>query len=189
MTTDQFELRGKALEEEFFTKQNAKLKAALQRKLRDDEASAALATAAGITDEAVLHLMLEAGLSPQTGAAFALLPLILTAWADGKLDDAERQAVLDAAREESGITADSPAHDMLVHWLAAPPPRKLWRVWREYASALAQNLDANAKQVFKDSVIGRAERVAAASGGILGLGKRISKPERELLDELAAMLD
>lgn len=188
MTTDQFVVREKALEEEFFARENAKLKESLQRELRDEQASAALAKACGITDEAVLQHMLAAGLTPQTGAAFALLPLILTAWADGKLDDAERSAVLAAARDDSAIPEDSPAHEMLEHWLAKPPPRKLWRVWREYASALGQTLDADARQAFTDSVIGRAERVAAASGGILGLGTRISKSEREMLDELAAAL-
>jgi hypothetical protein len=185
---DQFVVREKALEEEFFARENAKLKESLQRKLRDEQASVALAKASGITDETVLQHMLAAGLSPQTGAAFALLPLILTAWADGKLDEAERSAVLAAARDDSGIPEDSPAYEMLEHWLATPPPRKLWRVWREYAGALAQTLDADAKRTFTDSVIGRAERVAAASGGILGLGTRISKSERAMLDELAAAL-
>ncbi|MDH3712820.1 MAG: hypothetical protein OET44_03105 [Gammaproteobacteria bacterium] len=188
MSTDQFVLREKALEEEFFAKESAKLKEALQSELRDEQASAALEKASGIADETVLHHMLAAGLSPQTGAAFALLPLILTAWADGKLDSEEKTAVLTAARDESGITEDSPAYEMLQHWLSKPPPRNLWRVWREYANALAQTLDADARQAFTDSVIGRAERVAAASGGILGLGKRISKPERKMLDELAAAL-
>ena len=102
MNKDQFVVREKALEEEFFARENAKLKESLQRKLHDEEASAALAKASGITDETVLQHMLAAGLTPQTGAAFALLPLILTAWADGKLDDAERSAVLAAAMALDG---------------------------------------------------------------------------------------
>ena len=188
MNTDQFAVREKALEEEFFARENAKLKEELQRKLLNEQESAALAKASGITDETVLQHMLEAGLSPQTGAAFSLLPLILTAWADGKLDEAERRAVLTAAREENDLAEDSPAYDMLEHWLAAPPPRKMWRVWREYAASLAETLDAGARKALRDNVIGRAERVAAASGGILGLGNPISRKERELLDELAKAL-
>ncbi len=189
MSDDQFVIREKALEEEFFARENAKLKESFQQKLRDEQASAALAKASGITDEVVLQHMVDAGLRPETAAAFALLPLIFTAWADGQLDEKERAAVMAAAREESGIVEHGAAHELFEHWLTNPPPHKLWRVWCEYARALARTLPDEARRTFVETLIGRAERVAKASGGLLGLGEHISRQERELLDYLSAALD
>ena len=84
--------RGRALEDEFFRKEDQRLIERL-RELRDKSVSReALALASGIKNEAILDKLLELGIRPETVAALALVPLAEVAWADGSLDDARAAA-------------------------------------------------------------------------------------------------
>lgn len=174
--------RGKALEETFFAHREKKLKERLHREAKQRATRESLAEASGIQDEAVLDKLAELGVSAETVAALGLVPLVEMAWADHAVHQAEHDAVLQAAGE-AGIAPDSPARALLDDWLSERPPRKLLTAWKDYVRTLGEALDPDERKALHDDLLHRAERVAAAAGGILGVGK-VSKAERDMLAEL-----
>lgn len=175
--------RRKALEESFFAKENERLREALNEKRAAEKRKAALAEVSGITDDAVLTHLDELGIQCDTLAALALVPVVEVAWADGKLDDDERSAVLDAAHEV-GIQVGTPAAALLQNWLAVEPGHDTRAAWKEYVAALCKTMDEEKKRKFREGLLARSRAVAEASGGFVGLGSKISGDEKAVLDEL-----
>ncbi|HUT13994.1 MAG TPA: hypothetical protein VMY37_02470 [Thermoguttaceae bacterium] len=177
----------RALEEQFFHERDRELLQALREKTAAKERKQALAEASGITDEDLLGQLDKLNLGPETLAALSLVPLIAVAWADGKMDAKERQAVL-AAAEQKDIQADHPGHQLLEGWLQRPPDKKLLKVWKDYVAALGETLSESARSALKQDLLGRARAVAEAAGGMLGLGSKVSKSEQAVLAELEEAL-
>ena len=107
--------RGKALEDEFFRKENQRLLEKLRQIKRMEESKEALAEASGITSDAILESLLELNIHAQTLAALAIIPLIEVAWADGHLDQKEGQAIL-AAAHASGLHRGHAGYELLESW-------------------------------------------------------------------------
>jgi hypothetical protein len=175
--------RRKALEEQFFRKQEAELVAKLRVKQEREGAKKSLAEVSGISDQAVLDHLLNVGVDARTSAALTLVPLVEVAWADGKLEDAERKAVLQAA-ESCGIRTGGESHQLLESWLTHRPDQQLRTAWVEYAKAACASMNAAEKERLKSELLGRARRVAEAAGGFLGLGPKVSRAEEITLAEL-----
>ena len=176
--------RRRALEEEFFRKQENALLNQLRATQAQESAQEALAAATGVRDSTVLHKLSTLGIASDTLLALGLVPLVAIAWADGTLDDKERHAI-SANLGVAGIVADSPAGQLVQNWLSNPPPASMLEAWSSYASSLAPALSPTERNNLRDSVLGRARAVAEAAGGFLGFGNRVSKAEEELLQRLA----
>ncbi len=182
------EERGNTLEEEFFRKQNAELLEKMRVSREAETTRQTLADATGIKDEAVLDRLLADGVTAASATALSLAPLVAVAWADRKLEDKERQAVLKGA-EEAGVTAGSPGHDLLQDWLAQEPPRTLMDTWANYASALAGSLAPSDRDQLRDNLVARATAVAnAAGGGFAGMGSKMSDSEQAVINRVKAAL-
>jgi hypothetical protein len=179
--------RAKSLEEEFFDKKNRELLKTLKAHEQEELDAKAITQVTGITDKELIAQLVGLKLNAQQLAAFTLYPLIEVAWADGAVDDDERAAVLEAATQ-TGIKASSPAYELLTVWLGMKPPAAYGKQWTRYASALVTGLKPADKKLFRENLIGRAKKVAEASGGILGLGSKISKSERDVLKGLEEAL-
>jgi hypothetical protein len=175
--------RRKALEEEFFAKQNQQLLRQLRETKATEAQKEALAAVSGITDAAVLEQLVALDVSSETLAALSLVPLVEVAWADGRLDAKEQSALL-AAAEQGGLSKDNPSYQLFEAWLRERPSPKLLATWKAYVAILSSALDVPAKQALKQDLLGRARSVAEAAGGFLGLGKRISSAEQAVLTEL-----
>jgi hypothetical protein len=180
--------RRRLLEEEFFAKENEKLRAQLRQRIESQAHREGLAKASGISHPAVLDHLVKLGLDAETVIALGLVPLIDVAWADGKMAEKERLAVLSAAREK-GIDDASPAGLLLASWLSAPPPPKLRNAWIDYVRALCQKLEPHERTELRDDLLGRARAVAEAAGGVLGLGSKISSQEQQELARLEAAFE
>jgi tellurite resistance protein len=176
--------RRRALEEEFFRRQDERLRERLRAEEHRRAEKAELSTASGITDDVLLTKLLALGIHARTLAPLALVPLVEVAWADGKLEDKERAAVLRAA-EASGLQADSPGYGLLGGWLATRPDPGLRELWTQYTRSLCATLDADARRALRADIMGRARTVAEAAGGFLGLGSKVSAAEDAVLSELA----
>jgi hypothetical protein len=125
----------RALEDAFFTKENARLLEQLKEKQKRE----ALREVVQIKDETFLDRLIELGIGPETVLALTLVPLIAVAWADGTLDGRERDAIIKAA-EEKGVSpnvAFPPARAGVVRQLEAVRPRYLGNLHRRGASANA----------------------------------------------------
>jgi hypothetical protein len=174
--------RKKALEEQFFARQEKELRERVRREAAAKARREALAEASGIHDEAVLDRLAALDLDGETVAALSLVPLVEVAWADRTLHDAEREAVLRAARE-SGVTPDSAAWVLLESWLETRPSPELLTAWEGYVEALVAGLDPEERRTLRHELLDRARSVAESAGGFLGVGK-VSEAETAMLARL-----
>jgi hypothetical protein len=174
--------RRRALEESFFAHQDRKLMERLRAEVQGEQQRQALGAAAGIQDDAVLNQVMALGLDPQSVAALTLAPLVEVAWCNGGITNDERAAVLKAS-EAHGIAQGTPAHDLLEQWLEEKPEPQLFAAWKEYVAALRKSADPKAFETLRETVLDRAEQIAQAAGGFLGIGT-VSSKEKAILNEL-----
>ncbi len=183
MTRDSLHERGQAMEEAFFHDVDKRLLEQMKSRLQADEERKHLANVTGIGDESVLNDLLEQGITAETLASVGLIPLIAVAWADGKMEPRERDAVLRAARE-IGISDDHSGLAVVAAWLNKQPGPELLAAWKEYVGALRKSLDAASMEQVKNSVIGRARKVAESAGGFMGIVNTVDPAEKEILQQL-----
>lgn len=176
-----------ALEEAFFRKENERLRLRLQAERERENTRKALVGEVGLEDKALLDRLVELGIRVDTVEALVLVPLAMVAWADGKMDAREREAVLRGA-EAAGITADSPAFELLDTWTKQRPPRELMDSWRAYIGELMKELSADQRWALEERILGRARAVAEATGGFLGMAS-VSREEEAVLAELRSAFE
>jgi uncharacterized tellurite resistance protein B-like protein len=186
MTKDPFEQRRKALEEEFFAKREQTLVAKLRSTLEKEQPRETLKKLTGIEDDAIIDTLVSLHVDRDTLAAFALYPLVEIAWADGHADETERRAFLQAAAEH-GLAADSPGHRALREFVKETPREEARKAWFAWARELNERLNPTERRKLREGLVERARTVAEASGGILGLGRRISAAEQAILDKIEAV--
>ncbi|MBC7659264.1 MAG: hypothetical protein H7249_06105 [Chitinophagaceae bacterium] len=183
MTIDIREEGRRALEEEFFARLNFELKEKLLAEMSRREAIIELSRASGIANEKVLEILLDAQITPGTLQALSLVPLVRVAWADGVLEPAEQEAILKAAAAQ-GIDPNHAGYDALKSWLTEAPSDTLFNTWQNYVRELGMTMSKDAFAKVRVEILGRAETVAKAAGGFLGLGSKISAVEREELEKI-----
>lgn len=174
---------GRSLEEEFFARQNQELIQKMRAEKSRAETKTQLTHYSGITDDSVLESLLDQNIQPSTLVALAFAPMVLTAWADGAIETAERNAILKAMGEQ-GIDANHPAYELLASWLKESPHANLFETWKAYVKGLSQSMDPNAYKSLKTLIMQRTKAVAEASGGYLGLGSKVSALEKEQIAQL-----
>jgi hypothetical protein len=174
--------RGRSLEDEFFRREDKRLMARLAELRAAEATREALGKASGITNPAVLEKLLELGVRAETVAALSIVPLVEVAWADGALDAKERRAVV----ERAGVDRNSTAGAVLEAWLDRRPDPKLLIAWTHLVQAMAEQVGPDEAARLKTGLLERARAVAAATGGLLGMGSKISAPEAAMLARLEA---
>lgn len=178
------EERGRALENQFYEKENQEKLAAMKHQLDSQGTREELRKASGMTDEKVLDKLVGLGLRGNTIAALSLVPLIQVAWADGKIQDNERTAILQGAHGK-GLEQGTAGYELLQTWLKTKPPIELGEAWEAYIKALGGQLNDEQNRLLKNQIVGFAKMVAAAAGGFLGIG-RISADEEKVLQRIEA---
>ena len=173
------EERGRALEDEFFHKENTAKLAAMKAKLENQSNKEELRKASGMTDDGVLDRLVALGMRANTIAALSLVPLVAVAWADGEIQADERTAILQGAHGK-GLDEGSEGYELLSGWLSKRPTDALLETWESYIKALAAQLNDEQARLLKSQIVGFAKMVATAAGGILGFGKVSSKEEAVL---------
>jgi hypothetical protein len=176
------EERGRALEDQFYEKENQQKLTAMKDKLDTQRSRDELRKASGMTDDAVLDKLVGLGLNAKTIAALSLVPLISVAWADGEIQDNERVAILQGAHGK-GLEESTDGYQLLQSWLSKPPSEDLFTAWEAYIKALASQLNEEQNRLLKNQIVGFAKMVAAAAGGILGFGK-VSGAEEKVLHRI-----
>ncbi|HEY4242516.1 MAG TPA: hypothetical protein VGM88_22010 [Kofleriaceae bacterium] len=178
------EERGRALENQFYEKENAHKLSAMKDKLDTQKSKDELRKASGMSDEAVLDQLVHLGLRANTIAALSLVPLITVAWADGTIQDNERTAILQGAHGK-GLEQGSDGYELLQTWLAKAPSDELFSAWESYIHALASQLNVEQSKLLKNQIVGFAKLVASSAGGVLGFGK-VSASEEAALKKIEA---
>ena len=174
---------GSKLEDAFFLKEDQKLIEKYKQLKQMEETKQKLSELSGVKDEAILNKMIELNIRPETLVSLLMVPLVEVAWADGEVDEKEKQAILSAA-EKKGITKGGIELDVLERWLAHKPDAKLLETWIHYTRALCERMQPVGRVALKEDLLGRARGIAEAAGGFLGLGNKISDAEESMLRQL-----
>lgn len=173
--------RGRALEELFFFKQNSIL---IEKKLQLQKMERSLKTMSGISgisDAALLRKLVELNIQAEVLAILLIIPLIEVAWADRKIDEEERAAILNAA-ENNKIFGGPIDRSLFEHWLQVEPPKGFLGGWIFYMQGLCQLLSEEERRALKSDILARARTVAEAG---LPLSKsKISRRKEKVLIEL-----
>ena len=174
--SDQDNDSSRHLENAFYARHDAELIGQVRESGRETHDKEQLAQVTGIQDPMVLDELYRAGLDTETIAALCLVPLIEVAWADGHLDQREREAVMRAVDEE-GIKQDTPAYRLIMEWMEHPAP-ELHQVWADYVVALCRAIPSDFRKLVRDEVIGRAVAVAGDGAFLKAEKQVISRLER-----------
>jgi hypothetical protein len=180
--SDPLDDRSRALETAFFPSHAADYREAIRLREQETAAVGALQDASGIADAALLRRLAGLGIRAETLAALTMIPIVEVAWADGEMDERERDAVL-AGAESVGIEPGSPSYGLLRIWTEDPPAPALLGAWSEFIRALHVELEDGERTRLREKLIGRARTVAEAAGGILGTDP-VSPEEEKVLERL-----
>jgi hypothetical protein len=184
MSSDLFEQRRKGFETEFFAKQEQQLLEKLRLALAKEHPRETLKKVTGIQDDKIIETLVALNVNHDTLAAFALYPLVEVAWADGKVDQREREAFFRAAAE-IGLAEGTPGHFALKEFLKDTPREEARKAWFAWSSEVNKQLDPAERKKVREALLQRARAVAEAAGGFLGLGTRITAGEQRVLDRIA----
>ncbi len=177
--------RGRDLEDEFFHREDQRLIERLNELKAVETTREALAKATGITKPAVLDRLMALGIRAETVTALYMVPLVEVAWADGTLDAKERRAILDRAGD-SEVARGSTEYALLEAWLDRRPDPKLLTAWTYLVQGMCEQLGSDGAARLKASLLERARAVAGASGGVFGIGSKVSNAEAAVLAQFEA---
>jgi hypothetical protein len=184
---DAFADRKRALEEEYFQKKERELIEKLHRRAALEAERRTLSEIIGVRDQEVLNDLQELGYTPETLNLLHLVPLVQVAWAEGKVSGRERELILEAAAAR-GVREGSTAYQKLNEWLAKRPDDEFFDKTLAIIAAIIQSLPAEKRAADESNLLSHCERIAEASGGILGIG-RVSDEERKALEQIANELE
>lgn len=184
MSDEAMERHEQRLGDVFYQGDAEEVRARIQLRAEEEQARRALAEATGIEDPDVLAELAGLGIRVDTLAALTLIPLIDVAWADGEMDQRERQAILDAA-SATGSEPGSISHRLLEIWTEEQPPPDLTEAWRRFIRALCGKLAQDEAGRLAANLLGRAREVARAAGSRLDRAPHVSPEEESCLAALA----
>ncbi|XZE53838.1 hypothetical protein SH139x_005610 [Planctomycetaceae bacterium SH139] len=179
---DSLTQRGKALEEVFFRNVDAKLLEDLKRSAASEEMRTDLIRRTGIQDETLINELIHQGVTSEGLVALRLIPMVMVAWADRHVTEAEHKTILDEAAKQ-GIEVGSIAHRSLEAWLQLKPESELIDAWERYTKELLSGMGPAARQAFSSELQEELMAVAKASGGVLGFGA-VSDAESQVIDRV-----
>lgn len=177
--------RGRDLEDEFFRREDQRLIERLNELKAVETTREALAKASGITKPAVLDKLVALGIRAETVTALFMVPLVEVAWADGTLDAKERRAILDRTGD-SGVARGSAEYALLEAWLDRRPDPKLLTAWTHLVQGMCEQLGPDEAARLKAGLLERARAVAGVSGGVFGIGSKVSNTEAAILAQIEA---
>ena len=187
LSRDVFDERRRGLENECVYRVDQELLRQLREQAELQDNPKRLAEAIGVADRSVIVELIEQGFRVETLLALSLIPVLQVAWADGRLDREEREAILSAARS-AGVIEGTASYELLLHWLQQDLNLALFVAWKHYATALAGTVSREQLSNLRHNILGRAQRVTRAAGGCVGLGK-VSRFEAAVLTEIANTLN
>ncbi len=175
-------------EDEYFWRREKELLEKLKAREREEAARRGLAEAVGIDDHEIIQVLREMGFERDSVVLLSLIPLLDVAWADGGVSAEERSGILELAHQR-GVREGEPAHQKLQGWLDRRPDPKLF----ERALVIIRDLMSYQSSDRQDrtghGLVEACEKIASASGGILGLGSKISSAERETIRRVASTIE
>ena len=180
---DMLRERGRSIEEEYFRKKDRELIEKMRQATAVEQERQELAKTSGLADPALLQELKDLGFTPATVALLPLVPVLRVAWAEGGITGAERDLLLRLARSR-GIAEGSEADRQLSEWMVRRPDDSVFMRAGRLIRAMLDSRAPETSDLAAEDLVEYCERIAAASGGVFGIG-RISSEEKELLSSIA----
>ena len=179
--------RERALESAYFQKKDQELIEKLRQRAALENERRQLSEELGNLDEELIEALQNLGFTRETLPLLHLTPLVQMAWAEGKVTVSERNLIFEIA-ERHGISKDTTAYQKLNEWLENKPSEQFFEHARTAIYLVNQTLPTEKQAVTTDDLLTYCMRIAEASGGILGIGNKVSPEERELLEKIEERL-
>jgi len=180
---DMLRERGRSLEEDYFRKKDRELIEKMRRAAGAAQDREQLARNSGLDDPALLQELEDLGFTAETIVLLPLVPVVRMAWAEGGITNAERDLLVRLARSR-GIAEGSEADRQLTAWMASQPDETVFVRAARLMRAMLDSRSPETSDLSADDLVEYCERIAAASGGIFGIG-RVSAEEKKLLASIA----
>jgi len=177
----------RAKEEEYFQRKEEKLIEKMRQRARSEAERLQISAASGVTDEEILLALQELGFDRETVLLLHLVPLVHVAWIDGHVSGRERERLFEAAQLR-GVKEASPAHRQLSDWLDRRPSEEFFRKTLRAIRDMLQALPLEEQKSRRQDLVTYSTEIAKASGGIFGLGSKISEAEQRLIEQIAKEL-
>jgi len=177
----------RASEEEYFHRKEKELIERLKKKAAAETHRKGLAEAIGLDNKQILDVLQDMGFDRSTVMLLFLFPLLQVAWSDGEVSEKERVLILRAAQTH-GIREESAAYEKLTGLLRTQPAPVFFERALKVIQDLLQFQKGETRQSTSTKLIDACERVAAASGGFLGVGPKVSAKEKTVLRRLASAI-
>ena len=175
-------------EEEYFAKEEARLRLGLKakyvRSAAEEERCLAVAKKVGTDNAEVGEALVELGFSPEDVSILPLVPMLEVAWADGSMSYKESTLILDTARKR-GLDATTPAYQRLKALTEEQPEASFF----EGANRIyAELLHGGERAAEKADTLTLMKAVAGVSGGFFGLTSAVSDEEESVMTNLVKEL-
>jgi hypothetical protein len=180
--------RSRKSEDDYFRRKEQELIDKLRQTTEAEAHRKGLAEAIGLENEQILDVLREMGFDRATVVVLFLVPLLQVAWSDGSITDRERALILEAAHAH-GVKEGTPAHERLNEWLAARPPAQQFERALQVIRDLMIFQSTDARQTTTGKLLDACEQIAAASGGFLGLGSKVSAEEAAVMKRVASEIE
>ena len=175
-------------EEEYFYRKEQELITKLRQKAEAEARKKGLAEAVGVENEQILAVLQEMGYDRETVFLLFLIPLLQVAWSDGKLSNEERALILEVGATY-GVKEGHSAYQKLQGWLTTKPSKDTFERALKVIRNIMSFQTAEQRQTAGQKLVDAAERIAAASGGVLGLGSKVSAEEKAVLKRVADAIE
>jgi hypothetical protein len=174
-------------EEEYFRRRERSLIERMHQRAALESEWQRIQDAVGTGHEEVVQALQELGYDPETVPLVYLRPLVQVAWADDRLTAREREYIEAAARAR-GIEVGSAADEQLRQWFLSPLGDEVFRRTLQVIRRLLETLPDEERAATRHELLVSCSGVAAASRGILGIGRKVSASEHLLLEAIEAEL-
>jgi tellurite resistance protein len=159
-----------------------KLRDSLDRNAKALEEHGKIAESVGTADHGVAERIKALGFDGESAAVFDLLPLVHVAWADGAVQKGERAAILKILKAR-GIESGTAPFQTIESLLEERPSDAFMRQSMEILREVVGTTGNRASEIVDLCI-----EVAAASGGFLGVGRKIGDEEKELIAQVSLEL-
>jgi hypothetical protein len=178
--------RRRASEDDYFRQKDKELIEKMRQAAAAEREKSELTARTGLSDPALIAELGALGFTPDTISVLPLVPVVQMAWAEGGITPAERELLISLARAR-GIAAGSAADELLGDWMTRRPSDEAFARATRLIRAMLDTGATGEGTMSADDVIKYSESIAAASGGLFGIGK-ISSEERATLNEIVSAL-
>lgn len=142
-----------------------------------------------LNDSKLIEELGDLGITSENYRVLSLLPLVLVAWSDGKVQHAEHAKILELARSGGFLGG---GESILTNWLREEPTDEYYRKGFSILTELARRerglgSDINAETL--QDLVDLSSDVASAAGGLFGKVWTVNDAEKTAIDNVATLLE